>query len=203
MEYEAVDDGMLVKIVVPEGTTTCRSMRYRRAGARRRGRERRRPPGRGRARRRRPPLPSLSIRASASAPAAARVGAPRGQSATPPPLPRTGCPRRGAGGEAGRRARREPYLLVSARAPIGKGDRPGYPPRAGSGHTAASSPAISRREIQPRLGRTGRPRRQCGMPIAPSMSDQQIRALYDDGSYEVVPHDGMRRTIAQRLTASI
>ena len=35
------------------------------------------------------------------------------------------------------------------------------------------------------------------------MSDQQIRALFEEGSYEVVPHDGMRRTIAQRLTASI
>ncbi len=43
-----------------------------------------------------------------------------------------------------------------------------------------------------------------GVPaVAPSMSDQQIRALYEDGSYEVVPHDGMRRTIAQRLTASV
>jgi pyruvate dehydrogenase E2 component (dihydrolipoamide acetyltransferase) len=42
-----------------------------------------------------------------------------------------------------------------------------------------------------------------GVPaIAPSMSDQQIRALFEDGSYEVVPHDGMRRTIAQRLTQS-
>jgi pyruvate dehydrogenase E2 component (dihydrolipoamide acetyltransferase) len=39
--------------------------------------------------------------------------------------------------------------------------------------------------------------------IAPSLSDQQIRALYEDGSYELVPHDGMRRTIAQRLTASV
>ena len=39
--------------------------------------------------------------------------------------------------------------------------------------------------------------------LAPSMSDQQIRALFEEGSYEVVPHDGMRRTIAQRLTASI
>ena len=39
--------------------------------------------------------------------------------------------------------------------------------------------------------------------IAPSMSDQQIRALYEDGSYELIPHDNMRRTIAQRLTASI
>ena len=38
--------------------------------------------------------------------------------------------------------------------------------------------------------------------IAPSMSDQQIRALYEEGSYDFVPHDGMRRTIAQRLTAS-
>jgi len=39
--------------------------------------------------------------------------------------------------------------------------------------------------------------------LAPSMSDQQVRALFEEGSYEVVPHDGMRRTIAQRLTASV
>ncbi len=39
--------------------------------------------------------------------------------------------------------------------------------------------------------------------IAPGMLDKQIRALYEDGSYEVIPHDGMRRTIAQRLTASV
>ncbi|HUD86707.1 MAG TPA: pyruvate dehydrogenase complex dihydrolipoamide acetyltransferase [Xanthobacteraceae bacterium] len=39
--------------------------------------------------------------------------------------------------------------------------------------------------------------------IAPSMSDKQILALFPEGSYEVVPHDGMRRTIAQRLTASV
>jgi pyruvate dehydrogenase E2 component (dihydrolipoamide acetyltransferase) len=39
--------------------------------------------------------------------------------------------------------------------------------------------------------------------IAPSMSDKQILALFEPGSYEIIPHDGMRRTIAQRLTASI
>jgi pyruvate dehydrogenase E2 component (dihydrolipoamide acetyltransferase) len=39
--------------------------------------------------------------------------------------------------------------------------------------------------------------------VAPSMSDQQIRSLFPEGSYEVVPHDGMRRTIAQRLTQSV
>ncbi|MGJ5180365.1 pyruvate dehydrogenase complex dihydrolipoamide acetyltransferase [Bradyrhizobium oligotrophicum] len=42
-----------------------------------------------------------------------------------------------------------------------------------------------------------------GPAVAPSMSDKQILALFEPGSYEVVPHDGMRRTIAQRLTASI
>ncbi len=38
--------------------------------------------------------------------------------------------------------------------------------------------------------------------IAPALSDQQILGLYEQGSYESVPHDGMRRTIAQRLTAA-
>jgi pyruvate dehydrogenase E2 component (dihydrolipoamide acetyltransferase) len=39
--------------------------------------------------------------------------------------------------------------------------------------------------------------------FAPSMSDKQILALFEPGSYDIVPHDGMRRTIAQRLTASV
>ena len=38
--------------------------------------------------------------------------------------------------------------------------------------------------------------------IAPALSDKQILGLYEEGSYELVPHDSMRRTIAQRLTAS-
>ncbi|MBN8981991.1 MAG: pyruvate dehydrogenase complex dihydrolipoamide acetyltransferase [Rhizobiales bacterium] len=33
-------------------------------------------------------------------------------------------------------------------------------------------------------------------------SDKQIRALFKDGTYEAVPHDNMRKTIAQRLSAS-
>src|SRR6201991_522396 len=39
--------------------------------------------------------------------------------------------------------------------------------------------------------------------IAPSTSDKQILALFEPGSYEVVPHDGVRQTISQRLTASV
>jgi len=34
------------------------------------------------------------------------------------------------------------------------------------------------------------------------MSDDKILALYDKNAYEVVPHDGMRKVIAQRLTLS-
>ncbi|MBS0244826.1 MAG: 2-oxo acid dehydrogenase subunit E2, partial [Proteobacteria bacterium] len=39
--------------------------------------------------------------------------------------------------------------------------------------------------------------------LAPAaMADDKILALYEPGSYETVPHDGMRRVIAQRLTQS-
>jgi pyruvate dehydrogenase E2 component (dihydrolipoamide acetyltransferase) len=41
-----------------------------------------------------------------------------------------------------------------------------------------------------------------GAPSVQTMSDQQILGLYEEGSYELVPHDSMRRTIAQRLTAA-
>ncbi|MDX2201388.1 MAG: pyruvate dehydrogenase complex dihydrolipoamide acetyltransferase [Hyphomicrobiaceae bacterium] len=36
--------------------------------------------------------------------------------------------------------------------------------------------------------------------LAQPMPDDKILALYDKSSYEIVPHDGMRRVIAQRLT---
>jgi pyruvate dehydrogenase E2 component (dihydrolipoamide acetyltransferase) len=35
--------------------------------------------------------------------------------------------------------------------------------------------------------------------IAPSMSDAQIMKLYEPGSYEIVPHDNVRKIIARRL----
>ncbi|MFN3347893.1 pyruvate dehydrogenase complex dihydrolipoamide acetyltransferase [Pseudorhodoplanes sp.] len=49
----------------------------------------------------------------------------------------------------------------------------------------------------------GAPMSAATAPVAaPAMSDQQILGLYEPGSYESIPHDGMRRTIAQRLTAA-
>ena len=40
------------------------------------------------------------------------------------------------------------------------------------------------------------------IPMAASPSDAQIRAFYEDGSYDFAPHDQMRKIIAQRLTLS-
>ena len=40
------------------------------------------------------------------------------------------------------------------------------------------------------------------MPMAAPSSDAQIRAFYEDGSYDFVPHDNIRKIIAQRLTLS-
>ena len=37
-------------------------------------------------------------------------------------------------------------------------------------------------------------------PAALGMSDAQVRKLFEDGTYDVVPHDNMRKTIARRLT---
>ncbi|HSV23022.1 MAG TPA: pyruvate dehydrogenase complex dihydrolipoamide acetyltransferase [Xanthobacteraceae bacterium] len=36
-------------------------------------------------------------------------------------------------------------------------------------------------------------------PVQPPADDNKIRALFEPGSYEVVPHDNMRKIIAQRL----
>jgi pyruvate dehydrogenase E2 component (dihydrolipoamide acetyltransferase) len=46
------------------------------------------------------------------------------------------------------------------------------------------------------------PRPVGGAPAVAPMADDKILALYDKAAYEVVPHDGMRRIIAERLTQS-
>ena len=38
--------------------------------------------------------------------------------------------------------------------------------------------------------------------LAQPMPDDKVLALYEKGSYDVIPHDGMRKIIAQRLTLS-
>ena len=62
-------------------------------------------------------------------------------------------------------------------------------------------------EVQPdAIESTPEPRRQelarQEEPVARGLSDSQVLALYEPGSYEIVPHDTMRRFIAERLTLS-
>jgi pyruvate dehydrogenase E2 component (dihydrolipoamide acetyltransferase) len=196
MEYEAVDDGMMAKIVVPEGTQDVavnqliavmaqegEDVKATAAAA-----------GKG------------ASPAAAPAPQTAAASAVQAKApvAPPPPpapvaVPKAAPASPATNGHAGDRIFSSPLARRLAKdAGIDIGRIQGTGPhgrviardvataKAGGGLKAPAAPGAATTPI-----------------IAPSMSDQQIRALYEDGSYEVVPHDGMRRTIAQRLTASV
>ena len=57
--------------------------------------------------------------------------------------------------------------------------------------STAQAPAVATGQVMAPRG--------AGLP-APAMSDEEILALYEPGTYEVVPIDNMRRIIATRLT---
>jgi pyruvate dehydrogenase E2 component (dihydrolipoamide acetyltransferase) len=209
MEYEAVDDGVMAKIVVPEGTPDVpvnqliavmaqegEDVQAAVAAAAK--------------------SPSPAVRApsppagqgAASAPTAPALRQ-EARSPSPPPAPTAPSPQRGGGegartnghgaGAAGDRVFSSPLARRLAKEAGIALDR-----IAGSGPHGR---IIARDVDAAKSGRGLRaPAPAAGGKaplIAPSLSDQQIRALYDDGSYDFVPHDGMRRTIAQRLTASV
>jgi pyruvate dehydrogenase E2 component (dihydrolipoamide acetyltransferase) len=57
--------------------------------------------------------------------------------------------------------------------------------------------------LQPKAGTAMTARPGSAVVSGPQpMADDKILALYDKSSYDVVPHDGMRKIIAQRLTQS-
>jgi pyruvate dehydrogenase E2 component (dihydrolipoyllysine-residue acetyltransferase) len=197
MEVEAVDEGTIAKIMVPEGTADVpvnqviavlagEGEDVKAAGASAGGAAP-------------PPKPTAAAPAPKAQPAPTKAEAPKLIAPAPSPAPKAEFPpsqaaasgnrpfssplaRRLAkevGIDIGRVQGSGPHGRVIARdveiAKSGKGLRPAGAPAAGSG------PAPS---------------------IAASMSDAQVRALFEEGSYDVIPHDGMRRTIAQRLTQS-
>jgi pyruvate dehydrogenase E2 component (dihydrolipoamide acetyltransferase) len=221
MEYEAVDDGVMAKIVVPEGTNDvavnqliavmAQEGEDPKAAAAAAASAPAKAPGAGAPST--PPSPARGEGAAqqAAAPSTSAQAPQQAKSPPPPQATRAPSPQRGEGGGEGVRTN-------------GHG--------AGSGTNRIFSSPLARRlakdagiELNRIQGtgphgrviardveaaRSGQGLRApaaaapAGAPlIAPSMSDQQIRALYDDGSYDFVPHDGMRRTIAQRLTASV
>jgi pyruvate dehydrogenase E2 component (dihydrolipoamide acetyltransferase) len=195
MEVEAVDEGTLAKILVPEGTQDVavndviavmagdgEDVKAASAGAGAAGAK----PAPKPAETAPPKAAAPAPPAPAPAPKPAPAAAPAAQAATPTPQtngrgrifssPLARRLAKEAGIELGRISGSGPHGRVIAR----------DVEEAKSGKGLKAPPAAP------------------GAPsIAPSMSDQQILALFEPGSYEVVPHDGMRRTIAQRLTASV
>ncbi|WP_257165009.1 pyruvate dehydrogenase complex dihydrolipoamide acetyltransferase [Bradyrhizobium sp. SRS-191] len=191
MEVEAVDEGTLAKILVPEGTqdVPVNDVIAVLAGE---GEDVKAAGGAPAA-----AAPKAEAKPTASAtPAAAPAAAPAPKpAAAPAPAAPAAAPQvngherifssplarrlaKDAGIDLGRITGTGPHGRVVARdveeAKSGKGLK-----AAPSAAPASGAPAV-----------------------APSMSDKQILALFEPGSYEVIPHDGMRRTIAQRLTAA-
>jgi pyruvate dehydrogenase E2 component (dihydrolipoamide acetyltransferase) len=234
MEYEAVDDGVLAKIVVPEGTNDV-PVNQLIAVLAQEGED----PKAAAAEAAKTALPAQTPSAGTSSPqpspqreegvarqakpaataaqSEARAPSQEARAPSPPPAPAAPSPRREEGGGDGVRTN-------GHGAPAGATNRIFSSPLARRlakaagidiGRIEGSGPhgRVIARDVE--AAKTGRsalrapgaaPGAPAGAPtplIAPSLSDQQIRALYEDGSYELVPHDGMRRTIAQRLTASV
>ena len=200
MEVEAVDEGTLAKIVVPEGTqdVSVNDVIAVLAG----DGEDVKAAGAGAASA--PPKPAPAAEAPATAkpaPTPAPVAAPAAKAAAPAataPAPQAAAAAPQANGHVrtfssplARRLAKEAgieLVRITGSGPHGRViARDVEEARSGRGLKApAAAPSIAP-----------------GGAVAPGMSDKQIRALFEDGSYEVIPHDGMRRTIAQRLTASV
>src|SRR5580700_3610914 len=218
MEYEAVDDGVMAKIVVPEGTNDVavnqliavmaqegEDVKAAAAGA-----------GQGTTPTARalspPPSPPRGEGAAQQA-AASATSAPASKEAKAPPppqAPRAPSPQRGEGGGEGVRTNGHGAGSGTSRifsSPLAR--RLAKDANIDLGRIQGTGPhgRVIARDVE--AARSGQGlRAPAAAPasaplIAPSLSDQQIRALYDDGSYDFVPHDGMRRTIAQRLTVSV
>jgi pyruvate dehydrogenase E2 component (dihydrolipoamide acetyltransferase) len=192
MEYEAVDEGTLAKIVVPEGTqdVAVNSVIAVMAGEG----EDVKAAASGAA-----SAPKAEVKKEEPKKADAKPEAKAESKAASAPAPKTVVPApQAAPAASGARVFSSPLARrlakdagidlsrVSGSGPHGRViARDIEDAKSGKGMKAAASPAA----VHP--------------GAAPAMSDQQILGLYEQGSYESVPHDGMRRTIAQRLTAAV
>ncbi len=207
MEVEAVDEGTLAKIVVPEGTQDVSvndviavlagdGEDVKAAGAGAASAPPKAAPAPAEAQATAKPAPTTP--APATAPAAKAAPTP----AAAAPAPQAAAPAPQGNGHArtfssplARRLAREAGIelaRITGSGPHGRViARDVEEAKSGKGLKAPAAAPAGAPSIAP------------GGAVAPGMSDKQIRALFEDGSYEVIPHDGMRRTIAQRLTASV
>ena len=194
MEVEAVDEGTLAKIVVPEGTEDVavnaviavlagegEDVKAAASGAAKAAVAPPRPEAR--------PTP---------APAAAQQPAAKPAPSAPPrpsaPAPDTAAPAARANGHArifssplARRLAKDADVDIA----IVQGSGPHGRVIARDIEKAKSGQGLKAPAAKPSAPQ-----------VAPTFSDQQVRAMFADGSYDVVPHDNMRKIIAQRLSQS-
>jgi pyruvate dehydrogenase E2 component (dihydrolipoamide acetyltransferase) len=201
MEYEAVDDGVMAKIVVPEGTNDVPVNQLIAVLAQDGEDPKSAAAAAGSVA---PAKPAPAAAPAASSPvAAAKAGPAPAAPSVAPSAPAVAAPAPSPGTNGQGRVFASPLARRLAKeAGIEVGRVQGTGPH---GRVVARDIETARTGVGLRA-----PATPAGAPagavttsaIAPAMTDQQVRALYEEGSYEVIPHDGMRRTIAQRLTAS-
>jgi pyruvate dehydrogenase E2 component (dihydrolipoamide acetyltransferase) len=197
MEYEAVDDGTLAKILVPEGSADI-AVNQPIAILAAEGEDVKAAAG-GAPAKSAPASPVATAAPAASptaAPAASPAAAPSAAKApaVAPAASPSLAPTPAANGHgrifASPLARR---LAKAAGVDIGR--IPGTGPHGriiARDVEAAKSGGAALRAPAPAAGAG------TAAPL-PTPSDDKIRALFEPGSYEVVPHDNMRKIIAQRL----
>ena len=197
MEYEAVDDGTLAKIVVPEGTQDV-AVNSVIAVLASEGEDVKAAAGAARS------APQAAPKAAQQAAAKPPAVAPKPAAEKPAPVVAQSAPTASPTPAPAQPSRGENRIFSS---PLAR--RLAKEANIDLNRVQGSGPhgrVIARDIDQAKSGKGLRA--PAGAPagaaaIAPAMSDAQIRSLYEEGSYELVPHDGMRRTIAQRLTASV
>jgi pyruvate dehydrogenase E2 component (dihydrolipoamide acetyltransferase) len=218
MEYESIDDGVLAKIVVPEGTQDVPVNQLiavlaqegedpKAAGA---------AAGKGEAPKAKqaaapqttagseppsPPLSPLQGEGAGSASGQAQSSASSKTQTSPPQAQRAPSPQGGEGG--GERARTvESGISRVFASPLAK--RMAKDAGIDLARIRGSGPhgRIIARDVEAAKSGKGLTAASAatGAPLAiQPPSDDKIKALFEPGSYEVIPHDNIRKVIARRL----
>jgi pyruvate dehydrogenase E2 component (dihydrolipoamide acetyltransferase) len=194
MEVEAVDEGTVGSILIAEGTDKVK-VNTPIAVLLEEGESASSAPKAA------APPPS----APAAAPAAAKPQAVAGPPTAPAaPAPATAKP--AANGHAGERIFASPLarrLAAEAKVDLAR--------VSGSGPHGRIVQRDIEAAVKSGTAKAGAPAQSTAMTtaaaapaptLAAPMADSKVLALYEEGSYEVLPHDGMRRIIAERLTQS-
>jgi pyruvate dehydrogenase E2 component (dihydrolipoamide acetyltransferase) len=222
MEVEAIDEGVLAKIVVPEGTEDVpvndviavlagEGEDPKTAGAGAASPDKAKPQAKGDegARSETAKAASTENRPAQASPeqakpkaepaAASAQAAPRAEAAAPAPASKSESAK--TNGHDGGRVFSSPLARrLAQEAGIDLARVEGSGPH---GRVIARDIAEAKagKGLKPAAGASAPAAAPAHAPPA-TPSDEKIRALFADGSYEVVPHDAMRKVIAQRLQQS-